>query len=325
VQKRKYLCCNFQSNHFQSKICTAIILSLLVSSSYANNVSLNYSQLEQQISLQEESLLLKPAGPGVNVSFDLTSELILKFDYQQWQDNQQDNNLSAVDIDLSTLGGSLSYLKNNWFYSASISASKDDIAYLRKIKSTPYRTEDTQTTSLGLNIGYNGLIDNWMYDYSVGVQYTDWTTDSIQMENQTPPPRPGEPRPPLSNTTQMDNNTTSINATAALARYWQLSNDNGVLAGAMLSWSYQVSGGEALSSGNNPPPPPPRSNNPGRTNRAVGSPTIRATSGDDSYGQVLLYVSYDLTSQWSIDIDTAIEVASDDNNQSWAIGMSYAF
>jgi hypothetical protein len=323
VLKRKYLCSNFQSNHFQPKICTPIILSLLVSSSYANNVSLNFSQLEQQISLQEENLSLKPAGPGVSLSFDLTSELILKFDYQAWQDNQQASNLSTVGIDLSTIGGSLSYLKNNWFYSASISASKDDITYLRERKTTPYRTEDTQTTSLGLNIGYNGLIDNWMYDYSVGLQYTDWTIDSTQIENKTPPPRPGEPKAPLSNTTKTDNNTTNINATAALARYWQLSGDNSLLAGAMLSWNYQLSGDEALSSGNNPPPP--RSNNPVRPSGIGGNPINRATSGDDSYGQVLLYISYDLTSVWSIDIDTAIEVASDNNNQSWAIGMSYLF
>ena len=322
--KNQYSYPNSLFRYSQTKILTAILLSLITSSSYANNVSLNYSQLEQQISLQDENILLKPAGAGVNVSFDLTSELSLKFDYQTWQDDQQASNLSTVDIDLSTIGGSLSYLKDNWFFSASISASEDDITYLIERRDTPYRSEETQTTSLGLNIGYGGLIDHWMYDFSVGVQYTDWEIDSIQLDPQAPPPRPNDPNPPLTNTSKTDENTINVSANAAIARYCRLTGDNGVLAGAMFSWNHQLSGDNDLASGNNPPPPP-RTNTPTRTSRVGGNAPTRATSGDDSYGQVLLYVSYDLNSAWSIDLDTAIEVASDNNNQSWAAGLSYSF
>jgi hypothetical protein len=320
--KYSYLYAPFR--YFQVKISTAILLSLITGSVYANNVSLNYSQLEQQISLQDENILLKPAGAGVNVSFDLTSDLSLKFDYQAWQDDQQASDLSTVDIDLSTIGGSLSYLKGNWFISASISASEDNITYLKERRNTPYRAEKTQTTSLGINAGYNGLIDNWMYDFSVGMQYTDWTIDSEQVDNQAPPPRPNDPNPPLTNTSKTDENTTSISANAAIARYWQLTGDNGVLAGAMISWNHQISGDNDLASGNTPPPPP-RTNTRTRVSRLAGNSPTRATSGDDSYGQVLLYVSYDLNSAWSIDFDTAIEVASDNNSQSWAAGLSYSF
>jgi len=293
---------------------------LLANSCYANNISLNYSQLEQRVNLQDEIIVLKPSGTGANISFDLTSDINLKFAYQTWGDEQLADNLSNVDVDLSTIGSSLSYLCNNWFVSASISVSEDDITYLRGRSTTPYRTEETQTTSLGLNVGYNGLIDNWMYDFSVGVQYTDWAIDNMQIDNQEP--RLDDNRPQVSNITTTDDNTTNIGANIALARYWQLTGDHGVLTGAMFSWNYQISGDDELSSGN--PPPPPRSNASTGPNRVGGNTSTRATSGDDNYGQIIFYISYDLSASWSVDVDSAIEIASDDD-QSWSVGLNYAF
>ena len=92
----------------------------------------------------------------------------------------------------------------------------------------------------------------------------------------------------------------------------------------MFSWNYQFSGDDNLTTDN--PPPPRRTNGQqSSTLRNVSSNPSRVTSGDDSYGQIMAYLSYDITHNWSVDADTAVEIASTHNNLSWAIGVNYAF
>jgi hypothetical protein len=93
---------------------------------------------------------------------------------------------------------------------------------------------------------------------------------------------------------------------------------------------------ELLSStGRRPPPPrqPPRGggNNPGPAsgvpgagnfNRAGGG-NISSASGDDSYGQVSFYVSYDLNESWSVDVDTGIDIGTDENEIIWSLSFGY--
>ena len=159
-----------------------------------------------------------------------------------------------------------------------------------------------------------------MYDLSLTVQFTDWTIENSQAANQ-PPPRPGTP--PATNLIKSSENTSHLSANIALARYWQLSNEQAILAGVMLAWSHQLAGNDDLTSANNPPPR--RNNSPRTTNRGAALTPSRATAGDDNYGQFLAYISYELNSSWSIDIESAIELATDDNNQSWGLGLSYSF
>lgn len=289
-------------------------------STLANNIAINHSQLEQYITLPDEEVLLKPAGEGVFLSLDLNDNWSVKFDYQNWQDNKQAVSPVLLDLTLTSLGGSISYVQNNWYVSTSIGLSEGDISYRAEQRRSDFRQDNTQVTSFSGILGYNWLQENWMFDVSIGAQYADWSIESTMFNNENA----RQEGLPQKETTITEDNTSTINAGISVARYWELTQQQGILAGIMFSWNYQLSGDESLTEENIPPPT--RQNRPQpATLRNSGSSTSRTTSGDDSYGQITAYLSYDINNTWSVDIDTAIEIASTNNNQSWSIGLNYSF
>jgi len=92
----------------------------------------------------------------------------------------------------------------------------------------------------------------------------------------------------------------------------------------MFSWNYQFSGDENLTTFNTPPPPRTTRSQPATSPNISTNPS-RVTSGDDNYGQITSYLSYDINQNWSVDVDTSIEVATTNNNLSWAMGINYTF
>lgn len=290
------------------------------SSTLANNITVNHSQLEQYITLENEDILLKPAGEGVFLSLDLNEHWLVKFNYQRWQDKAQAISPVSLDLALTSLGGNLSYVKDNWYASTSIGFSDDDVSYRGNQNRFDFRQDNTQVTSLSGVLGYSWFQDSWMFDLSIGLQYANWSIEN-KIFNSERAQLEGKP-PEEVNTTESD--SSSVNAGISAARYWELTQEQGVLAGIMLSWDYQFSGDNSLKT--NTPPPPIRSASSQQTiTRNISSNPSRITSGDDNYGQITTYLSYDMNNNWSVDVDMSIEVASTHNNQSWAIGVNYSF
>jgi opacity protein-like surface antigen len=300
----------------------ALISVLLLPSkmTLANTFSLNHSQLEQYISLTDEDVLLKPAGEGVFLSLDLNDEWQVKFDYQTWQDNKHAISPIAINLDLISFGGGLSYVGDNWYASTNIGYSEDDISYRANQSRADNRQNKTQITALSASIGNNWLAGNWMFDLSMAVQYADWTVEKVTFNNE----RAQQDGKPAEEISTNNSDSASISAGFSAARYWQLTQEQGVLVGVIFSWNYEFSGDESLRADGSPPPrrtagqQAPASNN-------INSNPSRITSGDDNYGQVMTYLSYDINNDWSVDLDTAVEVATTNNNLSWSVGVSYSF
>ena len=311
-------------NSFSCKFLASVFCASLVfitsSSTLANNIAINHSQLEQYISLPDEEVLLKPAGEGVFLSFDFNDNWNVNFDYQEWQDNEHAISPVSLDLTLVSFGGSLSYMQDDWYVSVSIGMSEDDVSYREDQRSADFRQDNTEVTSLSGLLGYSWLQGSWMFDVSAGAQYSDWSIENKEF-NSKRAQQDGELPEEIMIT---EENTLTINAGVSAARYWELNQQQGVLAGAMLLWRYQLSEGENLTDENISP-----SGLQSRTQptafRNSGSNTLRATSGDDNYGQITVYLSYYINNAWSVDVDTSVEIASDNNNQSWAIGISYSF
>jgi hypothetical protein len=159
-----------------------------------------------------------------------------------------------------------------------------------------------------------------MFDVSAGAQYSDWSIENKEI-NSKRAQQEGKPPEELIIT---EENTLTINAGVSAARYWELSQQQGVLAGAMLLWRYQLSEDENLTDENIVSTSQQTRAQPS-TSRNGGSNTLRATSGDDNYGQITAYLSYYINDAWSVDLDTSVEIASANNNQSWTVGLSYSF
>ena len=311
-------------NSFGCKFLASVFFASLVyltpSSTLADNITVNHSQLEQYISLPDEEVLLKPAGEGVFLSFDFNDHWNVKFDYQEWQDNEHAISPVSLDLTLISFGGSLSYVQDDWYVSTSIGMSEDDVSYRDDQRRADFRQDKTEVTSLSGLLGYNWLQGNWMFDVSVGAQYSDWSIEHKEF-NSKRAQQDGKPPEEIMIT---EENTLTVNAGVSAARYWELTQQQGVLAGAMLSWRYQLSENENITDENIAPPRQQSRAQP-TAFRNNGSNTLRATSGDDNYGQITAYLSYYITNAWSVDLDTSIEIASTHNNQHWAIGLSYSF
>ncbi|WP_281556796.1 hypothetical protein [Thalassomonas sp. RHCl1] len=296
--------------------------SLTSVNSFADSLDLAYGELEQHVELQNETLLLKPSGLSLFFSHDLNPDWNISAFYQSMSDDKSTGALLdvGVDVDLNTYGGNVNYYQDNWFFSAGISMSDDEQQITAGGTRPGRRDEDTSALSLSTSVGYGDSQGNWLYDISLGLQYSDWEVDT---DFDAPP---GENQPQGSTTSD---NSLGVNTSVSLGHYWSLADNRGVLAGAMLSWSYILSGdtvsdsqntGGARLGGEGPRSPG------GRTGGSRGgTSSLSATSGDDNYGQFLMYISYDLNSSWSLSFDTATEIASDYSEQSWSLNLGYTF
>jgi len=305
---------------FLASVIFVSVMYITPFSSLANNITVSHGQLEQYVSLPDEELLLKPAGEGAFLSLDINENWHVKFDYQKWQDNEHAISPVTIDLNLTSFGGSLSYVQDNWYASTSLGMSEDDVSHRKDQRSADFRQDNTQVTSLSGLIGYNWLQGNWMFDVSTGAQYSDWSIKNKEIHSK----RAQQEGKPAEEIMITEESTLTINAGVSAARYWELTQQQGVLAGAMLLWRYQLSEDESLTDENISSPRQQGRVQPS-TSRNGGSNTLRATSGDDNYGQITAYLSYYINDAWSVDLDTSVEIASDNNNQSWAVGLSYSF
>lgn len=300
--------------------------SLAAPHCFADSLDLAYGQIEQHLALQDETLLLKPAGLSVFYGHDINERWNIAGFYQTMRDDDTLENQREIELDLVSYGGTVNYYQQNWFFSAGVTLSDDEQNITFSPQNPGSREEDTEAVTLSTSLGYGGQSGNWLYDVSLGLQYSDWDIDT-RVDN-PPPPQEGQ-NPPPAGDSKVSDNSVSVNTSASLGHYWSLADNRGLMAGVMLSWSYIVSGdsisdnqGVPSGANNNGPRNPGGRNSGGRNGGASG---LGATSGDDNYGQVLFYLAYDINNHWSLSLDGATELASDYSEQSWSINLGYAF
>jgi hypothetical protein len=319
---------------FRSLSLTAPIVTLLLSftgSIQASSLNVSYGQLKQHVSYADRALTLTPTGPSLALSMDLNDHYSIDLDYQNWRDDKALLSLFKADSDLKSWGAGLNYFKDNWSYSASFNQSTDDILFSGISNDANYSNESTQSTSYGLSAGYGWAQSDRFYNLSAGLNYSDWqSTTTGQLEEPRPPSGPNAPpRPPRIITIMQANDADglSFNSSFSVAQFWSLKEDRGILVGAIVSWNYTISGDELFISQVG------RNNNQGGNSAGgrqggannIGNNAISSVSGDENYGQLSLYISYDLTSSWSIDVDTGFDFGTDTNDQSWSMSLGYFF
>lgn len=290
---------------------------------HATSLAANYSQLDYNIDLLNGSINLTPVGGSLFFSTDLDSHWSINAKYQNWQDDTSYQQLADVNIDLNTYGGGISYFKDDWFLSTSLSYSIDTLNITSIRRENNFRKEETKVTSIGVLAGYNWDNNNWLYDVSIGIQYNDWNVGTKQQ-------RVAVDERLIIQKDSYSDNSTAINSSASLARYWLFEGSSGLLIGGLISWNYMLSGDEELLTNDSEQTSDlPRTRlrvNQRLQQQSNNSPVnSRVTSGDDNFGQVSLFISYDFNDSLSFDVDTAIEVASDDSNSSYSVGLSYSF
>lgn len=313
--------------------------------SFAGSMSMSYGELKQPFTYMQETVTFKPIGPSWLMSYDLNDNWSVDFDYQKWKDEKLNSDRYQGNIDLKGWGTGLSYYKEQWSFGLSYNHSTDE-TYAENIRRPQQQNfwEKTKAKSWGLSVGYGWLSGDMFYNLSLSGQVSDWNSDTRETVRVPPPPEPpegegpppgDEPPPQFEQVRDLTSgDVSSVSASFSMARYWPMQDGTGVMLGGMLSWNHMISGESVLvsSTGRRPPPQRPRNGSRGNgrgaapggldLNRAGGG-NLSSASGDDSYGQVAFYVSYDLTENWSVDFDTGIDIGTDENDVIWSVSLGY--
>ena len=311
--------------------CLAMLLLCWAKPSLANSVGISYGQQDYQVSLPTNSnVSLKPVGSAVSLTLDLGTDWLVDFDYQQWADEQSVNNQFDLTLDIKTFGSGLTYFLNDWSFSTSYSRSEIDTDYSGKRRVANSLTENITASSIGGSVAYGQAIDNWFYSALFSGLYSSWDFDKLEVINNLSGSGSNSDSGSGSDNVSIlireeksAGNSTSLSASISLAHFWPITAHRGILLGGLFSWHYLLAGDAVLISRN------------GRNfssvsrniydQRAQSNAALNTISGDDSYGQVSFYVSYDLTSSLSIEFDSSVNVASDYNVRTWSIGLGYLF
>lgn len=284
----------------------------------AASIDISYGQQEYQVQLQDEIVTLNPVGNAISFSTNLTDNFSMGLNYQNWQDDKNFDNRINTDVELSTAGASLSYYLDNWSFSTSYSQSEVDTKTSGLKRRQNVKNENIDSSSFGGSIGYGFTKNYWFYGVLMSGLYSDWDYDKYQVKASQE-----EGAPPKITTEKSSGNSSSISSSLSAAYYIPFEGDTGLMLGGILTWNYLISGDSVLISRNgrdiNTRP------NGSSRNVTTNSAALNSISGDDSYGQFALYASYDINPDWSVDIDTSINIASDYDAYTWSISLGYTF
>lgn len=304
-------------------------LLLLSAASHGDSMTVGYGRLEQQLTLANESQTLHPVGPSVALSLDFADDWLWSLDYQQLQDDQRLGNQINSEVEVDSWGTSLDYYLDNWSLTLYYSALQDDsVVSANTPTQSPkgFRSETGKTKTLGTTVGYGWDSGPWLYNLSASMGRSHW-----DLNTQALVPN-GPNRPSILLRESSDGHATSLGASASVAYFWPLDKTgNGLMIGGLLSWQHELSGdtvqtvrngravGNAGGRGVN-------NSGAGRNAaQATNATALQSLSGDDDYGQLLLYLSYDINAHWSVGVDGSVDLASVNNGTGWALSLGYFF
>ncbi len=307
--------------NFLKKTPLMLFFYIISVPSFADSLTLGYEQITQRLSVLNKEVQIKPAGGSLSGSFSLTEQWQLSVDYQRYQDAQTRLSNFNTSIDLMTLGAGLNYYLDDWSFSLYYNRSTDDISFISNQRNNIRQTEQNSNSSLSASADYAWSVQNWFYDLSFTSQYNGFTSDTIQSRGA----EQGMIKDVLR--TRNTGDYMLLSGGFSISHLWTLTENRAMVVGGLFTWSYQVSGNSQLLSRNG------RTRNAASfrghtrtiTNRTGSGSVNNALIGDDNYGQVVAYVSYDLSPAWSLEFDSAVNVATASNDQSNSINLTYLF
>ena len=306
----------------------------------AHSVYISADSYGYETALENITLDYQPLGGVVGGSFGVSDDLHLQYQLGLWNDGARLVDGGTSDFQSTLYGVGLSYDLGNWGFSIFYSDISDEISAIHGDQLTLRSTSDVDAMSFQVDVTYGAEIGPWVHYYKAGLQYDD--TDSITFFDQT--------------NQRINQRDDSLLAMAkAGADYYLASGDNsGLVLGAALSWYSELSSDQTSAvdsmpmnmpnNGNPLPQPPPRAGvngsgsnigvngiganggGNGRGNGAGvnGGANINRTLGE-SYGLLSVYTTYYINRHWSLDWNTSIGFAGDENANSHALTLSYGF
>lgn len=284
---------------------------LLSHHAFASALYLGHTRTEQISFVGEREIALDPAGASILASFDLTEDWVFNIDYASLDDSTSIENVADAEFDVDSWGAGLSYYFGNWYVSYGYSDWEDELAISNVRRGEPIFNEVTESTTSSLSVGYQWLDENWQVGVSAGAHFNSWDQSSFNDP-------PGNQQPPVTQEDKGDSTFITLGVNASY--FFPVTEDQGWIVGTSITWNELTDDESTVVSRN------------GRNISQVNNPTTRArinsllsVAGSESYGQINLYVSYDISENWIVDLNSSSDFGAEENSQSWSVNFGYFF
>jgi hypothetical protein len=269
-------------------------------------VYIGYVHDEQLLSVKNEYLLFTPSGLNGSLSFDLNDSWSLNASYSQLTD-EIFINLPKKELEITSWAVGLDYYQDSWGISASYGDWQEELLVSRK-SDVALSSQKSDAPNFSVHFNYDYLLEAWQLSGFIGANYIKWQhLDNDYIID--------EPNPSLSLQKQ---SVFFGNVGLSLTRLYE-SNKRSIFFGGGISRGFQLSSDDTNTTD--------YTINLRRTTRRFNNTNRNLTSSNanNNYTQISMFISYPVTNNLNVDIDTQINLEEQDNYQSYSLGASYSF
>ncbi|MGS2721103.1 hypothetical protein [Paraglaciecola aestuariivivens] len=284
-------------------------LLLCCTSAQASSSYLGYSQAEQVSFAGNRELHFAPKGPVGLISFDLTDKLQVSVNFAELDDQMQLSERIAGQLNIESWGIFASYYWQNWSISANYSKWQDDLGIaVQQVEQSVFQ-QQSRSPSVSFSIGHDWTFNQWQLGLVAGLHQSKWELAQRLFYQQSQ----------IDQSSLDQGHSRFVSLAVSTSKFVALSAQHDLMLGLSLGWNQVINSESAAISRN------------GRnisqiTNRVIANQLAAAAAiGTESYGQMHLFVSFDLGLNWILDIDTSLDFASTQNSQAWSINLGYLF
>lgn len=292
----------------------------------ASSIAIAAGQFEQHINIGENSKTLTPKGYQVAASFGLSEHFSVSADLGQFEQEDSFSTNANIKLKKNTWGIAGNYFWQDYSVSLRYAKVSEDISVRTKRANNIAYQEEFTAPTYGFSASYSFTLGNenkeqlWYINTSFGVQHTDWELDLLRLH------RPFElTSNQLTQSTGVDaGDNTFADIGIAASHYIPYSDNNGVYFGLSLSWNHLISGETSIISRNGRSISQLLERSNSRLVNSRATYLTQAVEGEE-YGLTSIFVSFDISHNWSLDLDYSTSFAADENADSAYITLAYAF
>jgi hypothetical protein len=164
--------------------------------------------------------------------------------------------------------------------------------------------QETQSPSSSVSLAHSWDGSDWQVGLTMSIHYSNWRQYHL-LQN-----RLNEVR----QTGFDEGDSTFIGTSVSAAKVLPISPHTQLVVGGSIAWNY-LTNDESLAVSRN-----------GRNISQISQRTSSATvTGSETYGQLNVYLSYNICESWLIDVDSTFDVGGEENTQAWSVNLGYIF
>lgn len=267
----------------------------------AHALEVKVGQSHSDLPLDQSGTLtsVAPSGSYISLAHDINESFRISLDYIDWDKTKISGKLNELTIDSTSYASTLTYFVDSFAVSANYTYWQSD--YNESFLNLPINEQTTYAPSYGLAIGYGIFLDEWVVEPSISLQYNEWRyRNKLVKENDLG----------FAFTDSLEDETIVLSALLSASRVIQITPDQYLLAGGIIRWN-------ELFQGDGPKRPEGVVSFAGRQSHTYNS--------DDDYAELSLFITYDITPEWMIELDTSLAFLPKDDYSSFSWRIGYRF